>query len=75
MKTVTGSNKTSAISPLRHDGHIYNKASEKAQLLNNMFAANSQLDDGGKTSPKLQTKTNAVLSSLKFRLKDVLKKL
>ena len=74
MKSVTGSNKTSAIPPLRHDGHIY-KASEKAQLLNNMFAANSQLDDDGKTLPKLRAKTNATLSSLKFRPKVVLKKL
>ena len=66
---------TSAIPPLRHDGHIYNKASEKAQLLNNLFAANSQIDDGGKTPPKLHAKTNATLSSIKFRPKVVLKKL
>ncbi|KAI0216799.1 hypothetical protein LSAT2_031240 [Lamellibrachia satsuma] len=59
---------------LKHDGHIY-KASEKAQLLNNMFAANSQLDVDGKTLPKLRAKTNATLSSLKFRPKVVLKKL
>ena len=38
VKTVTGSNKTSAI-PL--SDMMVNKASEKAQLLNNMFAANS----------------------------------
>ena len=66
MKTVTGSNKTCAIPPLRHDVHIYIKASEKAQLLNNMFAANSQLDDGGKT-PKLHTKTKQLSPSNSVR--------
>ena len=36
VKTVTGSKKTSAVPPLRHDGHIYNKTNEKVQLLNNI---------------------------------------
>ena len=40
-----------------------------------MSSANFQLDDGVKTPQKLHTKTNTVLSSLKFRLKDVLKQL
>ena len=43
--------------------------------MNKIFASNAQLDDGGKRPPYLDSKTNAVLSTVKFRSKKVLKKL
>ena len=74
VKSVTDSSKTSAIPPLFHDGQVYNQACDKSELLKNTFAANAQVDDGGKR-PKLASKTSAVLSSLKFQPKKVYRKL
>ncbi len=75
MKSVTDSNQTSAIPPLKHNGRIYNKARDKTELLNKIFASNAQLDDDGKRPPNLHSKTSAVLSIVKVRPKKVLKKL
>ena len=45
MKSVTDSNKTSAILPLKHNVQMYNKASDKSELLNKIFASNAHFDD------------------------------
>ncbi len=58
MKSVTYSNKTSAIPPLKHNGQIYNKASDKTELLNKIFASNAHVDDGGKRASNLHSKTS-----------------
>ena len=50
---LADSNKTSAVPPLIWDGQIYNKAKDKAELLNNIFTANAHLDDSGKSPPTL----------------------
>ena len=76
MKSGTESHKTSAVHPLKTgDGQELNDAREKAELLNNTFAANSHLDDRGKAPPDLQPKTPEVISSLKFWPKIIIKKL
>lgn len=76
VKSVTDSNKTSNVPPLKtSDGRVINGAREKAELLNNTFVANAQLNDNGKVPPTLQPQTQEVISSLKFWPKIVIKKL
>lgn len=76
VKSVTDSNKTSAVPPLKSDnGQIFNEAADKAELLNNTFAANAHLDDKGKVPPNLNLKTDETISTVKFWPKVVLKKL
>ena len=75
VKSVTDSNKTSAVPPLKSDnGQIFHDA-EEAELLNNTFAANAHLDDQGKIPPKLKLKTDETISTIRFWPKVVLKKL
>ena len=67
VKSVTDSNKTSAVPPLKSDnGQIFNDAEDKAELLNNTFAANAHLDDKGKVPPKPKIKTDETISTIRF---------
>ncbi|XP_071478923.1 uncharacterized protein [Diadema antillarum] len=76
VKSVTDSNKTSAVPQLKSgNGQIFNETAVKAELLNNTFAANAHLDDKGKVPPNLNLKTDETISTIRFWPKVVLKKL
>ena len=69
MKSVTDtSNKTSAIPPLKHNGQICNKASDKAELLIKMFASHVQLE------VRTRVRKNILNLNIRTLYEDVLRK-
>lgn len=72
---ISGKGGQSEIPTLEFEGTSYDSASEKAKILNSVFAAKSNIDDKGQVPPLCSNEANCSINNIKIRARIVKHKL